>query len=578
MRTKQKIYRFVIIILGMTMLISGLLFVAVSQVAAQDSEPADPTPNQGGEAYGPDLADFPPGYNPLLGLPVSDPANLELPAVLISITNFPVSARPQAGPSFAPYIYEMYISKGMTRFLTIFYGDYPEAEIPVTGECEIRTEPFETTGIILGNYVWHDGNGDGLQSVDEGPISGVCVNLYDGETDELLDSTSTDSNGYFGFNVEAERKYYIKFIPPYDMEFTNPDLGNDEFADSDADKDNGLTPIFSVTKDNFTWDAGFIGTGEPVEVGGEGEAEQTGMGENSGDTEGESSQKQVTQVENNSSFFERPGDWIGKYIYEIVIGPIRSGRLPFKWILEWFWKACIIYAGKDAQVDIPGCVSVFGTDETDINSAFLTLFRLKEIAKHSQVPGETVDYSGNVYLNFASSNGTYSGADSASLQVAGEAKEVIMFYNFLNQAKWMFDPLSGGYLRYTDAADGSGKFYPATDRLNGRQLIFHNVVVMFAKHDAITPTIIDINLNYNQGPAILFRDGKAYKIIWNTYSDDQAKETGRNRPVKFIDSEGNPVPLHPGQTWVHIVTQITDGYEKTPGSWYIRFYAPPGTE
>ena len=557
------------------MLLTGAMFAATSSVAAQDSDPTDSTPGQ--ETYGPNLADFPAGFNPLTGLPVFDPENLNLPAVLISITNFPVSARPQAGPSFAPYIFEMYISEGMTRFLTIFYGDYPEPEVPVTGECPIRTEPFVTTGLIVGNYVWHDGNGDGLQTVDEGPISGVCVNLYDGETDELLDSTSTDSNGYFGFNVEADKKYYIKFVPPSGMDFTDPDLGDDDFSDSDADKENGITPIFTVAADDFSWDAGFLGVGDQAGLGGEGEAGGNGQGESSS-TEGETDQQQTTQVENDSSNFEKPGDWIGTYIYDFFIGPVRSGRLPYKWVLEWFWKACIIYAGKDDQVDIPGCASVFGNDKTDINSAFLSITRMKEIAKQSQVPGETVDYSGNTYLSLPSSSGKYSGPDLPNLPSAGAANEVLMFYNFLNQAKWVFDPLSGGYLRHTDAADGSGMFYPATDRLNGRQLIFHNVIIMFARHNAITPTIIDINLNFNEGPAILFKDGKAYKIVWHTLSDDQARETGRNRPVKFVDSDGNPVPLHPGQTWVHIVTYDSSAWEQSAGSWKVRFYAPPGTQ
>lgn len=484
MKAQQKIYRFIVAILGITMLLTGAMFILASSVAAQDSDPTDSTSGQ--DTYGPDLADFPPGYNPMTGLPVSDPENLKLPAVLISITNFPVSARPQAGPSFAPYIFEMYISDGMTRFLTIFYGDYPEPEIPVTGECPIRTEPFVTTGLILGNYVWHDGNGDGLQTVDEGPISGVCVNLYDGETDELLDSTSTDSNGYFGFNVEADKKYYIKFVPPSGMDFTDPDQGDDDFADSDADKDNGITPVFTISADDFSWDAGFIGVGDQTGLGGDGEAGEGGEGQSSSSTEGETSQQQTTQVDNNSENFVKPGDWIGRYIYEVFIGPVRSGRLPFKWILEWFWKACIIYAGKDEQVDIPGCASVFGTDKTDINSAFLSITRLKDIAKQSQVTGETVDYSGNLYQNLPSSSGKYSGPDLPSMPSAGDAIEVLMFYNFLNQAKWVFDPLSGGYLRYTDAADGSGMFYPGTDRLNGRQLIFHNVIIMFAKHDVIT--------------------------------------------------------------------------------------------
>ena len=44
--------------------------------------------------FGPNLEDFPPGYNPLTGQPVADPSLLELPAVLISISHFPASARP----------------------------------------------------------------------------------------------------------------------------------------------------------------------------------------------------------------------------------------------------------------------------------------------------------------------------------------------------------------------------------------------------------------------------------------------------------------------------------------------------
>ena len=575
MNIQQKLFRVLIVILGITLLLFGVMFFLATSVAAQTSAPKDSA--QGPDTYGPDLVDFPLGYNPLTGLPVSDPENLNLPAVLISITNFPASARPQAGPSFAPYIFEMYISEGMTRFLTIFYGDYPDPQAPISGHCPIRTDSFKTTGLILGNYVWHDGNGDGLQGYDEGPISGVCVNLYDGEANEFIDSTSTDSNGYFGFNVEADKKYYLKFVPPSGMDFTDPNLGNDDFADSDADRENGVTPIFSVEADDFSWDAGFIGVGNQAGVFGEGEVGEGSEGQTSS-TEGDSIEQQTTQVENSTSNFEKPGEWIGTYIYDIIIGPIRSGRLPYKWVLEWFSKGCLIYAGKDSQVDIPGCASLYGTDETDINSAFLSIKSMKEIAKQNQVSGETIDYSGNIYLNLPSSSGKYSGSNLANIPSAGNANEVIVFYNFLNQAKWVFDPLSGGYLRHTDAADGTGKFYPATDRLNGRQLIFHNVIIMFARHEAITPTIIDINLNFNEGPAILFKDGKAYSIVWNTLSDEQAKETGHNRPVKFVDKDGNPVPLHPGQTWVHIVTYDTSAWEQSVGKWRVRFYAPPGTQ
>ena len=85
---------------------------------------------------GPQLADFPPGINPLTGLPVVDPSLLELPAILISIPNFPVSARPQAGLSFAPWTFEIYIGFGESRFLSAFYGEAPQVTPSLNGSCK----------------------------------------------------------------------------------------------------------------------------------------------------------------------------------------------------------------------------------------------------------------------------------------------------------------------------------------------------------------------------------------------------------------------------------------------------------
>ncbi len=66
--------------------------------------------------------------NPLTGLPVTNPEFLNYSPALISLSNFPLSVRPQSGLSFAPHVYEMTIGEGMTRFLAVFYGDYGFAE------------------------------------------------------------------------------------------------------------------------------------------------------------------------------------------------------------------------------------------------------------------------------------------------------------------------------------------------------------------------------------------------------------------------------------------------------------------
>ena len=68
--------------------------------------------------------DYLPGFNPLTGLPVNDPATLNQAPFLVSVTNFPLSARPQSGLSLASIVWEVSIGQGMSRFLAVFYGDY----------------------------------------------------------------------------------------------------------------------------------------------------------------------------------------------------------------------------------------------------------------------------------------------------------------------------------------------------------------------------------------------------------------------------------------------------------------------
>jgi hypothetical protein len=66
------------------------------------------------------------GINPLTGLKVESQASLNIGPALVSITNFPLSARPQSGLSLASHVWETSIGEGMTRFIGVFFGDYLE--------------------------------------------------------------------------------------------------------------------------------------------------------------------------------------------------------------------------------------------------------------------------------------------------------------------------------------------------------------------------------------------------------------------------------------------------------------------
>lgn len=65
---------------------------------------------------------FPDYANPLTGLPVADPLLLERKPIIVKISNYPHSVRPQWGISLADHVFEYYLEDGLTRFAAVFYG------------------------------------------------------------------------------------------------------------------------------------------------------------------------------------------------------------------------------------------------------------------------------------------------------------------------------------------------------------------------------------------------------------------------------------------------------------------------
>jgi hypothetical protein len=165
---------------------------------------------------------------------------------------------------------------------------------------------------------------------------------------------------------------------------------------------------------------------------------------------------------------------------------------------------------------------------------------------------------------------------SDSIPSGGRVANVIdVYYHSFTQSGWQYDPISQMYLRWTDQADQSGNLFPATDRLTGRQMAFENVVVLFAEHERYRHNQLEIMLGAGQkGLAYLFRDGQAFRIQWSTLNREWEKKTGLLRPIYFVDSYNNPIPLHPGRTWIHLVTPYSGVSEKNPGEWLVQFVQP----
>lgn len=476
---------------------------------------------------GPAAETFPTGVNPLTGLPVADASLLDIPALLISISHFPAMARPQAGLSFAPLVYEFSITEGSTRHLAAFYGQFPAPEVPLTGNCPVREAPFLRTGTMLGNRVWLDTNANGRQEAWEAGVGGVCVNLLDAATGEILQQTSTDSNGYYGFHA-PDGEVVVEFVKPQPWEFTRADVG-DETADSDADAGTGRTrPVVATDADVLSLDAGLVAPPQAIR------AAQT------------SDRLPLAQV-----------------------GPVRSGRLLYADIAASFPNSCLIYAFASEEVleQLPQCA--FVTHEVQGGGYMLDLPRMKAIAlDHARKKADSrFSYASNLFSETPPAEGV-------------PAMQVLEFWAYLNQSGWYYDGASRSYWRYVDDSTevNAGLLHPEVDRLTGRQLQFENVILIMAEVDVISPTNLDIHLEQGEsGPAYLFRDGMKYDIRWSTKASEYEKRTGQRRPMSFLNVDGTPAALRPGRTWVIVFTPWSPVEEKGTGVWMLR-YSPPAGE
>ncbi|MGE5430073.1 MAG: SdrD B-like domain-containing protein [Syntrophomonadaceae bacterium] len=110
----------------------------------------------------------------------------------------------------------------------------------------------------LGDFVWNDTNHNGIQDAGEPGIPNVTVYLYACNTTNVLQSTTTASDGSYHFTGLNPGSYYVQFVLPSGYTFTTPNAGADN-VDSDADPAAaGKTGCYTLVagETNNTVDAG----------------------------------------------------------------------------------------------------------------------------------------------------------------------------------------------------------------------------------------------------------------------------------------------------------------------------------
>ena len=104
---------------------------------------------QAQDTVGPDQ--YPPGVNPLTGLPVDHPENLDRRPLIIKIDNYPPEIRPQSELMQADIVWEHLLSGGVTRFAAIYLSSDPDHVGPVRSS---RLIDFDLVRIYRSLFVY----------------------------------------------------------------------------------------------------------------------------------------------------------------------------------------------------------------------------------------------------------------------------------------------------------------------------------------------------------------------------------------------------------------------------------------
>ncbi|WP_165440603.1 SdrD B-like domain-containing protein [Rubripirellula amarantea] len=172
------------------------------------------------------------------------------------------------------------INSENSTFNNDFNVDFSGGNKATLGPIDPAPEPLAE----LGNFVWLDSNGNGIQDDGDTGINGVEVSLFvDVDGDRIAEPGGDDGApiatqltqnsgslaGYYLFEDLAAGDYFVQFNPatiPAGFEFTATGIGTDDGIDSNADSTTGLTEVTSLIagESDLTWDAGVITSINPA--------------------------------------------------------------------------------------------------------------------------------------------------------------------------------------------------------------------------------------------------------------------------------------------------------------------------
>lgn len=136
------------------------------------------------------------------------------------------------------------------------------------------------------------------------------------------------------------------------------------------------------------------------------------------------------------------------------------------------------------------------------------------------------------------------GAAPESVMVGPASAIEIAYKAAVCAASYQYDAAAGVYPHFIQGA-------PHTDLTTGTRVAPRNVIVQYvtvtnSSLTDVTGSPVPVSQVIGSGKCLVFTAGKVYHATW--------KKASRTAPTTYVDENGNPVPLQPGQTWIHLIS------------------------
>jgi hypothetical protein len=119
----------------------------------------------------------------------------------------------------------------------------------VTLVCGTTTTGFNAGAYqpgTIGDFVWLDNNGNGLIDSSEPGLRNITVELLNSTAKSVLETTQTNSQGYYSFTNLTPGQYVVEFISPCGYVFTTEGVGSNAAINSSANTKTGQTSVISL--------------------------------------------------------------------------------------------------------------------------------------------------------------------------------------------------------------------------------------------------------------------------------------------------------------------------------------------